>query len=53
MRTTLISMLADENGATLVEYALIVALIAAVAVFAVKALGSNANNSLTTSANSL
>lgn len=40
-------------GAALVEYVLLVALIAAVAVGAVTLLGTNANAKLTTAANSL
>ena len=43
----------DEEGATLVEYVLLVALIAAVCVGAVTLLGSNANNKLTTAANAI
>lgn len=37
------SMLKDEKGATMVEYALMVALIAVVCVVAVGAVGNNAN----------
>ncbi len=40
-------------GAALVEYVLLVALIAAVCVGAVTILGTNANDKLTTAANSL
>lgn len=40
-------------GAALVEYVLLVALIAAVCVGAVTILGTNANSKLTTAANSL
>lgn len=43
----------DEEGATLVEYVLLVALIAAVCVGAVTTLGTNANTKLTTAANAL
>lgn len=43
----------DEEGATLVEYVLLVALIAAVCVGAVTLLGSSANTKLTTAANAL
>ena len=43
----------DEEGATLVEYVLLVALIAAVCVGAVTLLGTNANNKLTTAANAI
>jgi pilus assembly protein Flp/PilA len=41
MLTTLTSMLRDEEGATMVEYGLLVALIALVALVAVQALGKN------------
>lgn len=47
------SMLRDDQGATLVEYSLIVALIAAVCIGAVTALGSKASNKLNSAANSL
>ena len=43
----------DEEGATLVEYVLLVALIGAVCVGAVTLLGTNANNKLTTAANAI
>ena len=38
----------DENGASLVEYALLVALIAVVCIVAVSLLGSNASNKFST-----
>lgn len=41
MLTTLTSMLRDEEGATMVEYGLLVALIAMVALVAVQALGQH------------
>jgi len=41
MLATLKSMLRDDDGATMVEYGLLVALIALVALGAVKLLGSN------------
>ena len=41
MLTTLKSMIRDEDGATMVEYGLLVALIALVALGAVKTLGTN------------
>jgi pilus assembly protein Flp/PilA len=47
------SMLANEDGATLVEYALIVALIAVVAIIVIKTLGSNASTVLSTAAASV
>lgn len=43
----------DEEGATLVEYVLLVALIGAVCVGAVTLLGTSANTKLTTAATSL
>ncbi len=44
---------ADEEGATLVEYVLLVALIGAVCVGAVTLLGTSANTKLNTAATSL
>ena len=41
MLTTLKSMIRDEEGATMVEYGLLVALIALVALAGVKAVGTN------------
>jgi pilus assembly protein Flp/PilA len=41
MLTTLTSMLRDDSGATMVEYGLMVALVALVALTAVKLLGTN------------
>ena len=46
MIQTLKAMLANEDGATLVEYALIIALIAVVALLAISKLGSNASTTL-------
>ncbi|HEX3550902.1 MAG TPA: Flp family type IVb pilin [Candidatus Elarobacter sp.] len=46
-------MLRNEDGATLVEYSLIVALIAIVCIGAVTALGNKINNKLNGAANSL
>ena len=43
----------DEEGATLVEYVLLVALIAAVCVGAITTLGTSANTKLTTASNAL
>ncbi|MFN8036530.1 MAG: Flp family type IVb pilin [Acidimicrobiia bacterium] len=43
----------DERGASLVEYALLVALIAIVAVAAITLLGKNATSKLNSAANSL
>lgn len=46
-------LLSDTSGGTLVEYALIIALVAAVAVLAVSKLGQNNSTILSTSAKSL
>jgi pilus assembly protein Flp/PilA len=46
-------MLLNEDGATLVEYALVVALIAVVAILALTALGKNASTTLSTAAASI
>ena len=53
MYNDFLSMLRDDEGATLVEYALIVSLIAAVSIVAVKLIGTNASSSLTNTANSI
>lgn len=53
MIQTLKAMLANEDGATLVEYALIVALIAVVALLAISQLGKNASSTLSTAAASI
>ena len=45
--------LRDEDGATLVEYVLLVALLAAVCVGAIAILGTNTNTKLNTAAASL
>ena len=45
--------LRDEEGATAVEYGLMVALIAAVIIVAVTALGNNANSKFTTVGNAI
>ncbi len=50
---TLVRMLKDEEGASLVEYALLVALIAVVALAAIKLLGSNASTALNSAASEL
>ena len=47
------SMLNDEKGATMVEYALMVALIAVVCIVAVGLIGTNANTMFTNIANAL
>lgn len=46
-------MLSDDAGQGLVEYALIIALIAIVVIAALRALGGSANNSLTNASNLL
>jgi pilus assembly protein Flp/PilA len=53
MLTTLKSMLRDEDGATMVEYGLLVALIALVALVAVRTLGTNISSLFTTVAGSV
>ena len=53
MLTSLTTLLRDEAGATMVEYSLIVALIAIVCVAAVTALGGKANANFTTASNAL
>jgi pilus assembly protein Flp/PilA len=50
---TLILMLVNDDGQGLVEYALIIALIAIVVIAALRALGGGANNSLTNASNQL
>jgi pilus assembly protein Flp/PilA len=53
MITTLSSMIREEEGATMVEYGLLVALIALVALGAVQALGINLSTMFTGVGNSL
>ncbi|HEY1976963.1 MAG TPA: hypothetical protein VGG89_10480 [Candidatus Baltobacteraceae bacterium] len=53
MTKSLRLMLSDDSGGTLVEYALIIALIAAVAVLAVFKLGSNNSSTLSSAAHSI
>lgn len=53
MTKCLRTMLSDTSGGTLVEYALIIALIAAVAVLAVSTLGRNNSSILNSAANSI
>lgn len=53
MIQTLKAMLANEDGATLVEYALIIALIAVVALLAISRLGTAASSSLSSAAASI
>jgi pilus assembly protein Flp/PilA len=47
------TMLSNDDGATLVEYALVVALIAVVAILALTTLGKQAASVLGTAANSI
>lgn len=53
MLATFTKLIRDEDGATLVEYALIVALIAVVAIAAISLLGKNASGTLNTAAGSI
>jgi pilus assembly protein Flp/PilA len=53
MLTTLKSMIRDEEGATMVEYGLLVALIAMVALVAVTVLGRNLSTLFSTVAGSV
>jgi len=53
MVTTFKSMIRDEEGATMVEYGLLVALIAMVALVGVTTLGSNLKSLYTTVAGSV
>ena len=50
---TLVSLVRDEDGATMVEYAFILALIAVVCVAVVTALGTKVKNSLTGASNGM
>ena len=53
MLHSLISMVRDEEGATMVEYGLLVALIALVAIGAVTTLGTNLSSLFNTAANTI
>lgn len=53
MLATLKALYHDEDGATLVEYSILVALIAVVCIAAVKLIGTNANNSLNNAASAV
>ncbi len=53
MITNLIAMIRDEEGATMVEYGLLVALIALVAIVGVTLLGTNLNSLFNTVAGSI
>ena len=53
MIRTFKAMLSNDDGATLVEYALVVALIAVVAILALTQLGKNASSTLGSAAASI
>jgi pilus assembly protein Flp/PilA len=53
MLTTLTSLIRDEEGATMVEYGLLVALIAMVALVAVQTLGKNVSSIFNTVAQTI
>jgi pilus assembly protein Flp/PilA len=53
MLKSLLAVLSDEEGASLVEYALIVALVSVVAIVGLRTLGSNANTTLSSAAASI
>jgi len=53
MITKLVAMIRDEEGATMVEYGLLVALIALVAIVGVTLLGTNLNTLFNTVAGSV
>ena len=53
MLTILKSMIRDEEGATMVEYGLLVSLIALVAIVGVRLVGTNLNSLFTSVAGSL
>ena len=53
MIQTIKAMLVDETGATLVEYALVIALIALIALLAISKLGTNASTVLSSAATSI
>ena len=50
---TFVSMLKDDRGQGLVEYALIIALVSIIAIAALKFLGAKASNTLNNAANTL
>ncbi len=53
MLTTLTSMIRDDEGATMVEYGLLVALVAVVALAAVTTLGTHLSTLFNTVANTI
>lgn len=52
-QASLVRFLRDDEGVTLVEYALLIGLIAVAAIAAVTAIGTNTNNKLNSAANAL
>jgi len=52
-QSALARFLSNEEGATMVEYALLIGLIAVVAIAAVTAIGTNTSNKLNSAANDL
>jgi pilus assembly protein Flp/PilA len=53
MKNSILRFLADESGATAIEYGLIVALIAVVIISAVTTLGTNLNATLSTAGSAI
>lgn len=53
MFTTFVSMIKDEEGASLVEYALLVGLVAVAAIGGMQYLANHTNAALNTAANSI
>jgi pilus assembly protein Flp/PilA len=53
MISTIRALLRNEDGATVLEYALVLSLIAVVCILAVTTIGKSTNNSLSSSAASL
>lgn len=53
MIKNLLALLRDDEGATLVEYALIVALVSVAAIAALTLLGTNAKNTINNVANQM
>ncbi len=53
MTTTFLDMLKDDEGATLVEYGLVVSLIAVAAIVAITALGTSVSQTFTNIANKI
>lgn len=53
MKTSVLRLLYNDEGAALVEYGMIIALLAIVTISALQYLGSKANNTLFNAANSL